>query len=167
MELIQMLNYLDVTGNNQKLTICINWMVILVLWSVCFSLDGNTLASGSVDKSIRLWDVKTGQQKAKLNGHDDGVWSVCFSPDGNTLASGSSDNFIRLWDVKNKHCSDYRFKEIQVKNTRYPFQHPFAIHLILWFTQTSIFQGLREFYINNRFLLRELLEQIIISYNNT
>ncbi|CAD8183821.1 unnamed protein product [Paramecium pentaurelia] len=37
--------------------------------SVCFSPDGNTLVSGSGDKSIRLWDVKTGQQKAKLDGH--------------------------------------------------------------------------------------------------
>ncbi|CAD8118854.1 unnamed protein product [Paramecium primaurelia] len=37
--------------------------------SVCFSPDGNTLASGSVDNSIRQWDLKTGQQKAKLDGH--------------------------------------------------------------------------------------------------
>ncbi|CAD8177574.1 unnamed protein product [Paramecium pentaurelia] len=67
---------------------------------VCFSSDGNTLASGSDDKSIRLWDVKTGQQKAKLDGHEHYVMSVCFSPDGNTLASGSDDKSIRLWDVK-------------------------------------------------------------------
>ncbi|CAD8184322.1 unnamed protein product [Paramecium pentaurelia] len=89
--------------------------------SVCFSPDGNTLASGSWDNSIRLWDVKTGQQKAKLDGHSNCINSVCFSPDGNTLASGSGDCSIRLWDIKNKYCSDYRFKEIQVKNTRYPF----------------------------------------------
>ncbi|CAD8111491.1 unnamed protein product [Paramecium primaurelia] len=70
------------------------------VWSVCFSSDGNTLASGSSDTSIRLWDVKTGQQKAKLDGHTSYVRSVCFSPDGNTLASGSEDMSIRLWDVK-------------------------------------------------------------------
>ncbi|CAD8215197.1 unnamed protein product [Paramecium octaurelia] len=61
---------------------------------------GTTLASGSWDKSIRLWDVKTGQQKAKFNGHSHYVNSICYSPDGTTLASGSVDNSIRLWDVK-------------------------------------------------------------------
>ncbi|CAD8103731.1 unnamed protein product [Paramecium primaurelia] len=45
--------------------------------SVCFSPDRNTLASGSYDYSIRLWDVKTGQQKAKLDGHTSTVYSVC------------------------------------------------------------------------------------------
>ncbi|CAD8204028.1 unnamed protein product [Paramecium pentaurelia] len=68
--------------------------------TVCFSLEGNILASGSEDNSIRLWDIKTKQQKAKLDGHTNGIMSVCFSSDGNTLASGSFDNTIRLWDVK-------------------------------------------------------------------
>ncbi|CAD8045129.1 unnamed protein product [Paramecium primaurelia] len=83
--------------------------------TVCFSPDGNTLASGSNDKSIRLWDVKTGQQKAKLDGHTSTVYSVCFSPDGNTLASGSYDKSIRLWDVKTGQeikSSDKNYKDI-------------------------------------------------------
>ncbi|CAD8215584.1 unnamed protein product [Paramecium octaurelia] len=50
--------------------------------------------------SIRLWDVKTGQQKAKLDGHSNCVNSICYSPDGTTLASGSYDKSILLWDVK-------------------------------------------------------------------
>ncbi|CAD8213828.1 unnamed protein product [Paramecium octaurelia] len=68
--------------------------------SFCFSPDGTTLASGSSDMSISLWDVKTGQQKAKLHGHQCSVLSVCFSPDGNILASGSQDYSVCLWDVK-------------------------------------------------------------------
>ncbi|CAD8186357.1 unnamed protein product [Paramecium octaurelia] len=58
------------------------------------------LPTAGIRKSIRLWDVKTGQQKAKLDGHSETVNSICYSPDGTTLASGSDDNHIRLWDIK-------------------------------------------------------------------
>ncbi|MBI1325730.1 hypothetical protein GC170_21420, partial [bacterium] len=59
-----------------------------------------TLASGSDDATIRLWDVATGAARGTpLAGHKDGVTSVSFSPDGKTLASGSDDATIRLWDV--------------------------------------------------------------------
>ncbi|CAD8208456.1 unnamed protein product [Paramecium pentaurelia] len=70
--------------------------------SVCFSPDGNTLASGSNDQSIHLLDVKTGQYKTKLDVHRGTVWSVCFSPNGNSLASGSNDGSVLLWDVKTR-----------------------------------------------------------------
>ena len=69
------------------------------LLSVAFSPDGSTLASGSYDRTIRLWDAKTGEPKQTLRGHRDGVTCVAFSPDGSTLASGSWDNYIRLWDA--------------------------------------------------------------------
>ena len=62
--------------------------------SVAFSPDGRTLASGSHDKTIKLWDAATGQALRTLAGHSSIVESVVFSPDGKTLASGSDGNTI-------------------------------------------------------------------------
>ena len=70
-----------------------------VVSSIAFSPDGKTLASGSWDKTIRLWDVATGKNTASLKGHTLEVLSVAYSPDGKTLASGSDDQTVRLWDV--------------------------------------------------------------------
>jgi WD40 repeat protein len=67
--------------------------------SVAFTSDGNTLASGSYDSTVRLWDVGTGAERRVLKGHSQSVWSVAFTSDGNTLASGSEDSTVRLWDV--------------------------------------------------------------------
>ena len=53
--------------------------------------------AGDGDNTVHLWDVRTGQLIATLEGHTGSVNNLAFSPDGTTLASGSSDETIRLW----------------------------------------------------------------------
>jgi tRNA A-37 threonylcarbamoyl transferase component Bud32 len=67
--------------------------------SLAISPDGQRMAIGNADGTIRLWDLQTSSEIGLLRGHTSTVQSVAFSPDGKTLASGSEDKTIKLWDL--------------------------------------------------------------------
>jgi WD40 repeat protein len=66
---------------------------------VAFSPDGATIVSGSWDKTVRVWNVRTGVCEETLQG-DDRVDYVAVSPDGATIMSGSFENTVRFWDLR-------------------------------------------------------------------
>jgi WD40 repeat protein len=61
--------------------------------------DGKTLATGSWDCSVKLWDIATGKEKRTLRGHEGLIHAVAFSPDGRVVASAGWDGVVRLWDA--------------------------------------------------------------------
>jgi WD40 repeat protein len=71
-----------------------------VVHSVAFSQDGRRVVSGSFDKTVRIWNVETGEEERKLEGHSHWVYSVAFSQDGRRVVSGSFDKTVRIWNVE-------------------------------------------------------------------
>ena len=70
--------------------------------SVCFNHDGSQIASGSNDKTVKVWNAKTGDLVQTLEGHSHYVNSVCFNHDGSQIASGSYDETVKVWNAKTK-----------------------------------------------------------------
>jgi hypothetical protein len=67
--------------------------------SVAISPDGQTLASGCLDKSLKLWDWNSGKLIRNLKGHSDSVNAIAVSRNGQTLVTGSRDNTIKVWNL--------------------------------------------------------------------
>ena len=68
--------------------------------SVAISPDGETVASGSGDHTIKIWQLRTGNLIRTLYGHSSWVSAIAISPDGQTLVSGSGDNTIKIWQLR-------------------------------------------------------------------
>src|SRR5688572_5308278 len=71
----------------------------LAVVAIAMSPDSNFLATGSKDKSIKIWEIGTGREVRSLLGHEMTVTSLDFSADAKMLISGSNDKTIRIWEV--------------------------------------------------------------------
>jgi WD40 repeat protein/transcriptional regulator with XRE-family HTH domain len=69
------------------------------VWSIEFSSDGQQLASGGTDRTVRIWDIATGESLV-LEGHTLAIEGLAFKPDGNWLATASDDQTMKIWDTE-------------------------------------------------------------------
>jgi WD40 repeat protein len=67
--------------------------------SVTYSPDGRWIATGSHDRTAKLWDAASGKEVLTLQGHRNRVYSVRFSPDGQRIVTGSLDGSAKVWDA--------------------------------------------------------------------
>jgi WD40 repeat protein len=80
------------------------------VWTLAWSHDGQTLASGDDDKCVRFWDPGTGKSRGKLAGFERVVVGVAYAPDGKTLATADMERSLALWDLAadNKRLRTWR-----------------------------------------------------------
>jgi small GTP-binding protein len=74
------------------------------VWGVTVTPDGRTVVSCSYDKTLRVWDIETGQCRATFEGHTSFVRGVAVTPDGKTVISCSDDKTLKVWDIETGQC---------------------------------------------------------------
>ncbi len=68
-----------------------------LITAMTFHPDGKTLATASLDRTIKLWDVITGELRLTLEGHPASIFTLAFTPDGDTLISADNTGTVKLW----------------------------------------------------------------------
>jgi len=90
----------DVARGSRIATLQVDTIPGVLGWTVAFSPDGSTLATGGADPLVHLWDVRTSKLLRELEQNvGNAVWALEFSPDGSVLAMSGGDPYASLWDV--------------------------------------------------------------------
>ena len=132
----------------------------LQVYSVAFSPDGTKIISGSMDRTLQLWDVETGNRIWKIDLGDEttnpinAVLSVAFSPGGKYIASGSFDGTVRLWDAATKQkVRQFPGGDVPVQAVAFS---PDGSHLVSSYLSPEKAEPVRLWNAENGQLLREL-----------
>lgn len=100
-------NVVDARGSESVQGLSTAWTVLAHdkdVNAVAVSPDGSLIATGSQDRSVRVWSSENGQKTVTCTGHRKGVWGVAFSPVDRVLASASGDATVRVWSVRDGSC---------------------------------------------------------------
>jgi WD40 repeat protein len=84
--------------------------------AVAVTPDGRLAVSSCVGRTVRVWDLRAGQQLRTLRGHRGTVWDVAITPDGRYAVSASEDRSVRVWDLEGWTCVAVYTSDLPIKN---------------------------------------------------
>ena len=84
--------------NRLRILIC-DWLQVLDVRGSC---DNSQIVSCSMDKTVMLWDVTSGNWTRKWRGHQAAVNCVAFNEDSSVVISGSVDTTVKVWDTRSR-----------------------------------------------------------------
>jgi WD40 repeat protein/serine/threonine protein kinase len=89
-------------GDEQKPLRIFHARIPLAAMTFAFDWDGRRLVAGGEKNTVKIWDVQTGQELQRLEGHSGDVWATAFSPDreGRWVASAGEDSTVKIWDSR-------------------------------------------------------------------
>ncbi|OMJ26814.1 putative WD repeat-containing protein [Smittium culicis] len=94
--------------------------------------DGDFIASGSSDNTIKIWNVETSKIVCTLNGHTSRIWDLCVDKSGSTLFSASGDKTVKIWDIRDINTPTLVHTISESKGDVYSLNlHPLESHLVM------------------------------------